>query len=323
MSVALPALSRLQMLATHPKLLPVLLELGGGAPHLAAHTLIYHAPRAGPPHVFEAYGQLHCHREFGGDSSYAVQPPGRVTSEDFNVFPYFEPVRPGDGGLAVVPASHKSVFSRPRSLCWPYGQSGETTGGDASPCPDITREETDAQALRLITTAADGQSKLRVPDGLVQLTPEAGAHSLIANIVLVSRSFLPAPCLLLSCCSWAGTTCIVVVVPPITLACVLTIGLGLLSTRLAAAGDFIIVSESTSHCIMPWQPTDRCRAALTMRYYSGRAHEARLARSPGGYADAELKELRARFAPATRAMIDGVGVRAWDGGDGVAAAARL
>jgi hypothetical protein len=43
-----------QMLATHPGLLPVLLELGAGAPHLVAHTLIHHPARAGPPQVFAA-----------------------------------------------------------------------------------------------------------------------------------------------------------------------------------------------------------------------------------------------------------------------------
>lgn len=53
-----------------------------------------------------------------------------------------------------------------------------------------------------------------------------------------------------------------------------------------------------------------------MRYYSGQAYERRRLKSRGGSgADPELVELRDRLAPATRAMIDGVGVRAWDGGD--------
>jgi hypothetical protein len=38
-------------------------------------------------------------------SSYRVRGAGRVGNDDFNVFPYLEPVRPGDGGLAVVPGA--------------------------------------------------------------------------------------------------------------------------------------------------------------------------------------------------------------------------
>jgi hypothetical protein len=36
-----------------------------------------------------------------------------------------ETVRPGDGGIAVVPGSHKAVFSRPRALFWPYSNHGD------------------------------------------------------------------------------------------------------------------------------------------------------------------------------------------------------
>ena len=38
-------------------------------------------------------------------SSYRVRGAGRVGNDDFNVFPYLEPVRAGDGGLAVVPGA--------------------------------------------------------------------------------------------------------------------------------------------------------------------------------------------------------------------------
>ena len=32
--------------------------------------------------------------------------------------------------------SHKAAFSRPRSLFWPYGRHGESTGGDGAVDPD-------------------------------------------------------------------------------------------------------------------------------------------------------------------------------------------
>ena len=56
-----------------------------------------------------------------------------------------------------------------------------------------------------------------------------------------------------------------------------------------AAGDFVIMSEMTSHCILPWQPTDRSRQALTLRFYAGKARGAR-----GGAIDADLNEWRER-----------------------------
>lgn len=34
-------------------------------------------------------------------------------------------------------------------------------------------------------------------------------------------------------------------------------------------GDFVVMTEMASHCIIPWQPTDRPRRALTLRFYSG------------------------------------------------------
>ena len=39
-----------------------------------------------------------------------------------------------------------------------------------------------------------------------------------------------------------------------------------------AAGDFLILSEATVHAILPWQPSDRLRRILALRYgtqYSG------------------------------------------------------
>jgi hypothetical protein len=50
----------LEMLATHPAVLPLLLELGQGAPHLTGMSLIYNPPRKGPPRMTGPYSELHC-----------------------------------------------------------------------------------------------------------------------------------------------------------------------------------------------------------------------------------------------------------------------
>ena len=73
---------------------------------LTAMTMIYHPPHSGPPLTCEMFGQLHCHREQSDTSGricYVVRQPGRVGTDDLNVFPVFDAVRPGDGGLAVIP----------------------------------------------------------------------------------------------------------------------------------------------------------------------------------------------------------------------------
>ena len=66
------------------------------------------------------------------------------------------------------------------------------------------------------------------------------------------------------------------------------------------AGDFVIMSEMTSHCILPWQPTNRSRQALTLRFYSGKAREAR-----GGGINEDLEEWIEHVAPLTRTLLQG------------------
>ena len=140
------------------------------------------------------------------------------------------------------------MFSRPRSLFYPYGQSLESPlfrpgvaagAGDAR----LSWAQPESQLRlrqRLITRDAAGRSSIHAPDGMVHLAIEAG--------------------------------------------------------------DFVIMSEMTSHVILPWQPTDRSRRALTLRYYSGAAHASR----PRHTSATDLEEWREHLAPLTRAMLDGV-----------------
>ena len=86
-------------------------------------------------------------------------------------------------------------------------------------------------------------------------------------------------------------------------------------------GHRLILPEVTSHCVLPWQPTDRDRRVILMRYYSGDAYEERVGTIPpkhpsrvipGGFVG-QFEHMRELLAPCTLAMIDGEGVRAWDG----------
>ena len=61
--------------------------------------------------------RLHCAREdFGWQSTRYDTREDRIFCDDFVIFPYFDDVFPGDGGLLVVPGSHKAAFARPPSL---------------------------------------------------------------------------------------------------------------------------------------------------------------------------------------------------------------
>jgi hypothetical protein len=60
-----------------------------------------------------------------------LPPVARLHIEDCVVFPYLDSVLDGDGGLLVMPGSHKSEFTRPSELCGPCKR--------ATPAPRIPR----------------------------------------------------------------------------------------------------------------------------------------------------------------------------------------
>ena len=67
------------------------------------------------------------------------------------------PCRLAPAGLVVVPGSHKSVFSRPRTLFQPFGNA---TRPNRPPAEDWLGASLDTSQ--------------NVPDGLLHITPEAG-----------------------------------------------------------------------------------------------------------------------------------------------------
>ena len=100
----------LESIAVHPKLWPIIMEFTHDRPGLARGTLLVDS------HHHEA-GRLHCAREdFGWVSTRFDTREGRIYCDNFVIFPYFDDVLPGDGGLVVVPGSHKAAFDRPEAL---------------------------------------------------------------------------------------------------------------------------------------------------------------------------------------------------------------
>jgi hypothetical protein len=132
----------LQALTLHPAYWPIVLELTRGKPRLVSGTL-----QASRHDLEDEALRLHCAREdWGWESSRFESREGRIFSDHIVVFPYLSDVKPGDGGVVVLPGSHKAHFERPPDL---YG------GG----------------------TLGDGP----LPEGLINVTPQAGDVVIISE----------------------------------------------------------------------------------------------------------------------------------------------
>ena len=121
----------LECLTMHPAIWPIIVELNNDRPRLTGVTLRNNT------HEDIYFGRLHCAREGGGGPEmphYFVQ-EGRIFSDFLVVFVYLTDVFPGDGGLLVVPGSHKSEFPRPEGLFAPHS---DTEVVDPEPHPAVT-----------------------------------------------------------------------------------------------------------------------------------------------------------------------------------------
>ena len=167
----------LEALASHPKILPVLLELCNEAPHLVSGGTLWTAPfthagdlsqhqqqTRGKP---QGSGQLHCQREYDRHhASFASEAPGRCRCDNLVVFPYLDTCEAGDGGLLLVPGSHKSQFCRPRTIFQPYGRhEDQWQDKDWGRSSALSQEHSPAWH--------------EVPAGLLNLCPSAGDYIIL------------------------------------------------------------------------------------------------------------------------------------------------
>ena len=124
----------LEALASHPGLLPALVELHRGEPRLVSASVNHKPARQvdGPP---QGGAQLHGGAAFAERCEYGTQvtsagaeAPGRLHIENCVVFPYLDSVLDGDGGLLIMPGSHKNEMTRPPELCGPCKRIAPATG---------------------------------------------------------------------------------------------------------------------------------------------------------------------------------------------------
>jgi ectoine hydroxylase-related dioxygenase (phytanoyl-CoA dioxygenase family) len=129
----------LERLAVHPAIWPIILELTQGRPQLSGpgervgvaifddvHTQ-GDAGRFGRKRDGGTQANWHCTAEGGADSQrresggydmakLQVLADGSLYCTNFIIFPYLDDVYEGDGGLFLVPGSHRGSFNRPRGM---------------------------------------------------------------------------------------------------------------------------------------------------------------------------------------------------------------
>ena len=146
--------------------------------HCVSVGLMHNSPR--PENATLQPGHFHCQREYDRyHAQFSTRPSscgdgeGRISLNNFVAFPYFDEVRPDDGGLLVIPGSHKSVFSRPRSLFYPFGNPPALGGPNRPP-------EGDWKSNTL---------QIPVPDGCWHVRPDPGDVVTISSLNMFTRLF--------------------------------------------------------------------------------------------------------------------------------------
>jgi ectoine hydroxylase-related dioxygenase (phytanoyl-CoA dioxygenase family) len=110
----------LEALTLHPSTWPIVEELTADKPRVVSGSL-----RVSTWDDF-GFGPLHCSREeFGPQTPRYHVTDGRIYCDYVVCFFYLTDVRPGDGGLVVVPGSHKSEFARPPDFYQPGDDGAE------------------------------------------------------------------------------------------------------------------------------------------------------------------------------------------------------
>ena len=135
----------LEALTWHPATRPIIAYLTGGMPRLNRGSLVINTSSN------RKITPLHCAREGQGWQTrrYGVK-DGNIHCNDFICFFYFTDVYSGDGGLVLLPGSHKSNFERPANLFFP--DPGTTDPPFHPALVNITPKAGDVVVLSELTT---------------------------------------------------------------------------------------------------------------------------------------------------------------------------
>ena len=144
----------LEALTRHAKVWPIVKALMNDRPRLTSGNLMVNN------HTHE-FHPLHSARESptkGPEAPYYLARDGKCLCDHLVVFFYLTDVYEGDGGLIILPGSHKSAFERPEGFFYPGSRTPE--GGYN---PDYVSYD--------------------VPPGVLNVVPKAGDVVMISEMV--------------------------------------------------------------------------------------------------------------------------------------------
>ena len=120
----------LENLALHPSIWPIITELTGRKPRMLPSSHLKITTHNDAPLRLHSLrepvaGKLGPRPEpyWQGGHTYCVE--GKIQCDYFNVFWYFTDVLPGDGGLVLVPGSHRSLLIRSSEVSRSLFNNGE------------------------------------------------------------------------------------------------------------------------------------------------------------------------------------------------------
>ena len=145
----------LEALTLHPQTWPIVRELTDDRPRLTSGNL-----------MVDVYGKLFLGLHAGVSGPPPLNPEqgrystvgGKIQCNDLVFFFYLTDVHPGDGGLIIVPGSHKANFPREKDYFYPESYSADGVYND-----DFFSTE--------------------VPEGMLNITPRAGDVVMISELV--------------------------------------------------------------------------------------------------------------------------------------------
>ena len=146
----------LEALAFHPQTWPIIKEMLDEKPRLGGGNMMVDS-YGRPFHPLHSGHESTLTEELPGWRRYQIH-NGRISCNDLVFFFYLTDVHPGDGGLMVLPGSHKANFERPQSLFYPGSIKDGTYNEDYNSC--------------------------EVPEGIKNFTPKAGDVVVISELLV-------------------------------------------------------------------------------------------------------------------------------------------
>ena len=146
----------LEALAFHPQTWPIIKEMLDEKPRLGGGNMMVDS-YGRPFHPLHSGHESTLTDELPGWRRYQIH-NGRISCNALVFFFYLTDVHPGDGGLMVLPGSHKANFERPQSLFYPGSIKDGTYNEDYNSC--------------------------EVPEGIKNFTPKAGDVVVISELLV-------------------------------------------------------------------------------------------------------------------------------------------